>query len=91
MQESEVSNVLCQFIIYFQLFVGDGLPAQVCEPCVRLVNTSYKFKEQCETADTALRQYLSTHSLQVAARNLVNLILLLFIDMVVKGSRRSTY
>jgi hypothetical protein len=61
-------------VIYFQLFVGDGLPAQICEPCVRLVNTSYRFKVQCETTDTALRQYLSTHSLQVAARNLVNVI-----------------
>ncbi|KAJ4439443.1 hypothetical protein ANN_07567, partial [Periplaneta americana] len=54
------------------LYVGDGLPAQICEPCVRLVNTSYKFKVQCETTDSALRQYLSTHSLQVAARNLEN-------------------
>jgi hypothetical protein len=61
-------------VIYFQLFVGDGLPAQICEPCVRLVNSSYSFKVQCETTDTALRQYLSTHSLQVAARNLVNVI-----------------
>jgi hypothetical protein len=55
----------------FQLYVGDGLPAQICEPCVRLVNTSYTFKVQCETSDTALRQYLNTNSLQVPARNFV--------------------
>jgi hypothetical protein len=71
-QESEVSDVSLQFVIYFQLFVGDGLPAQICEPCVRLVNTSYRFKVQCETTDTALRQYLNTHSLQVVARNSVH-------------------
>jgi len=59
-------------VIYFQLYVGDGLPAQICETCVRLVNTSYAFKVQCETSDTALRQYLSTHSLQVFARNLIS-------------------
>lgn len=69
-----VCNSSLQFVVYLQLFVGDGLPAQICEPCVRLVNTSYRFKVQCETTDTALRQYLSTHSLQVAARNLVNVI-----------------
>jgi hypothetical protein len=71
-QKREVGNSSFQFVIYFQLFVGDGLPAQICEPCVRLVNTSYRFKVQCETTDTALRQYLRNHSLQVAARNLVN-------------------
>jgi len=58
-------------VTYFQLYVGDGLPAQICEPCVRLVNTSYTFKVQCETSDTALRQYLSTHSLQVCAGSLI--------------------
>jgi hypothetical protein len=54
-----VKKILYAYVC-FQLFSGDGLPAQVCRQCVRLVNTSYKFKQQCESSDTALRQYLSS-------------------------------
>ncbi|XP_021935186.1 zinc finger protein 37 homolog isoform X2 [Zootermopsis nevadensis] len=63
-QTLSLPDKIMNFVPIIKLFVGDGLPAQICEPCVRLVNTSYKFKVQCETTDTALRQYLSTHSLQ---------------------------
>lgn len=52
--------------MYLQLFLGDGLPAQVCRQCVRLVNTSYKFKQQCESSDAALRQYLSSQPYSVS-------------------------
>jgi hypothetical protein len=53
--------------VCFQLFSGDGLPAKVCRQCVRLVNMSYKFKQQCESSDTTLRQYLRSQPYTVSA------------------------
>ncbi|XP_021918204.1 zinc finger protein 420-like [Zootermopsis nevadensis] len=38
---------------------GDGLPAQVCQHCMRQIDTSYNFKLQCENSDLALRQYVN--------------------------------
>lgn len=57
--------------LYFQLFSGDGLPAQICRQCIRLVNTSYKFKQQCESSDTTLRQYLRSQPYTVSASVIV--------------------
>lgn len=37
---------------------GDGLPSQVCQQCAQQVNTSYDFKQRCESTDSILRQYL---------------------------------
>lgn len=50
---------------FFQLCTDDGLPVQVCQRCSRLVNLSYKFKLQCESSDTILRQYQKSHEVQV--------------------------
>jgi hypothetical protein len=49
-------------LVFVQVSVGDGLPAQVCQQCVELVNTCYNFKLQCEKSDMALRDYVSSHS-----------------------------
>ncbi|XP_069676006.1 zinc finger protein 572-like isoform X1 [Periplaneta americana] len=57
-----LSDKIMNFVPLVKVFSGDGLPAQVCRQCVRLVNTSYKFKQQCENSDTALRQYLNNQS-----------------------------
>lgn len=63
-QALSLPEKIMNFVPLIKLFVGDGLPAQVCEPCVRLVNISYKFKIQCESSDNTLRQYLNNHPLQ---------------------------
>jgi hypothetical protein len=44
---------------FVQLSVGDGLPTQICQLCVSLVNTYHAFKLRCETSDMTLRQYLN--------------------------------
>jgi hypothetical protein len=41
------------------MFVGDGLPAQVCERCVHQVNESFNFKLQCESSDATLRHLIN--------------------------------
>ncbi|PSN35216.1 hypothetical protein C0J52_16888 [Blattella germanica] len=41
---------------------GDGLPAKVCELCVKQVNDSFNFKLQCESSDATLRQILSSQT-----------------------------
>jgi hypothetical protein len=49
-------------LIFIQVSAGDGLPAQVCQQCVELVNTCYNFKLQCEKSDMTLRCYVSIRS-----------------------------
>ncbi|GFG37890.1 hypothetical protein Cfor_07380, partial [Coptotermes formosanus] len=39
-----------------QLCAGDGLPDQICQQCACQVDTTYKFKLQCESSDATLRQ-----------------------------------
>ncbi|PSN43930.1 hypothetical protein C0J52_03770 [Blattella germanica] len=63
-QTISLPDKIMNFVPVIKLFAGDGLPEQICEPCIRLVHTSYKFKAQCEASDTTLRQYLNNHSLQ---------------------------
>jgi hypothetical protein len=46
-------------MVCMQVYAGDGLPAQVCKECINQVNTSYKFKLQCERANATLRQHLN--------------------------------
>uniref|UniRef100_A0A182NPT5 ZAD domain-containing protein n=1 Tax=Anopheles dirus TaxID=7168 RepID=A0A182NPT5_9DIPT len=36
---------------------NDGLPSQLCVPCVLQIRRSHFFKMQCETTDTTLRSY----------------------------------
>lgn len=50
------------YLVFIQVSAGDGLPAQVCQQCVELVNTCYNFKLQCEKSDMTLRCYVSIHS-----------------------------
>lgn len=42
-----------------QVVEGDELPAQICHRCLYQVERSYDFKEQCESADKILRQYVA--------------------------------
>lgn len=42
-----------------QVVEGDRLPAQICHRCLYQVERSYDFKEQCETSDRVLRQYVA--------------------------------
>ncbi|XP_053668070.1 zinc finger protein 660-like [Anopheles marshallii] len=37
---------------------NDGLPSQLCVPCVLQIRRSHFFKLQCESTDTALRSYV---------------------------------
>jgi len=48
-----------------KVFVGDGLPAQVCERCVHQVNESFTFKLQCERSDATLRQFIRSQAMEV--------------------------
>ncbi|KFB37780.1 KRAB box and zinc finger, C2H2 type domain containing protein-like protein [Anopheles sinensis] len=41
-----------------QLSKNDGLPSQLCVPCVLQVRRSHFFKVQCEQTDIALRSYV---------------------------------
>lgn len=41
-----------------QLYAGDALPAQLCMTCVLQLSSSLSFKQQLETADVKLRQYV---------------------------------
>lgn len=45
-----------------QMSVGDGLPAQICESCIKSVNDSFNFKLQCESSDATLRQFLNSQT-----------------------------
>jgi uncharacterized Zn-finger protein len=47
-----------------QLCAGDGLPDQICQQCACQVDTSYKFKLQCESSDATLRQSLINQTIQ---------------------------
>lgn len=38
---------------------GDKLPAQICHRCLYQVERSFDFKEQCETSDKFLREYVA--------------------------------
>jgi hypothetical protein len=49
-------------LVFMQVIAGDGLPTQVCQQCVELVNTCYNFKLQCEKSDMTLRRYVSFSS-----------------------------
>lgn len=50
------------YLVFIQVSAGDGLPAQICQQCVELVNTCYNFKLQCEKSDMTLRCYVSIRS-----------------------------
>lgn len=39
---------------------GDGLPETICAQCINQLNEAYKFKQQCENADSQLRNILET-------------------------------
>lgn len=39
--------------------MNDGLPTNICSQCILLVRRAYNFKQQVESSDTTLRQYMS--------------------------------
>lgn len=43
-----------------QIVAGDGLPETICAQCINQLNEAYKFKQQCENADSQLRNILET-------------------------------
>ncbi|XP_033611459.1 zinc finger protein 2 isoform X2 [Cryptotermes secundus] len=47
-----------------KLSAGDGLPDQICQQCAYQVDTTYKFKLQCESSDATLRQSLINQTIQ---------------------------
>ncbi|KAJ8880785.1 hypothetical protein PR048_017256 [Dryococelus australis] len=40
----------------FQVFEGDGLPAQICDSCCLQLDSSYDFRKRCEHSDMTLRE-----------------------------------
>ena len=57
---------LCDALLTcLQIVSDDGLPGQVCQECASQVDTCYKFKLQCESADTTLRALLKTEVTEV--------------------------
>lgn len=59
---------------------GDGLPAQVCQQCVRRVTASYEFKLLCERSDVKLRYVKS--SMNVLASQLPEVSLLFELNII---------
>ncbi|XP_069701438.1 zinc finger protein 586-like isoform X1 [Periplaneta americana] len=47
-----------------KIFVGDGLPDHVCQQCASQIDSTYKFKLQCESSDATLRQSLLNQTIQ---------------------------
>lgn len=42
----------------FQLVKGDGLPGQICKPCIQHADSALSFKQKCELSDAKLRSYV---------------------------------
>ncbi|KAJ4431258.1 hypothetical protein ANN_19855 [Periplaneta americana] len=59
LEDGEILEKIISIMPLLKMSDGDGLPMQVCLHCVQQVNTSYKFKLQCENSDITLRQLLS--------------------------------
>ncbi|XP_062563474.1 zinc finger protein 569-like isoform X2 [Armigeres subalbatus] len=55
----EMMSLCTQLQIHF----NDGMPQQLCPPCVTDVNTAYNFRKQSEQTDRLLRDYLSRRDL----------------------------
>ncbi|KAJ9597571.1 hypothetical protein L9F63_011572 [Diploptera punctata] len=66
---TSLSSKLMNFVPDLKLCVNDGLPGQICKRCSRLVNLSFKFKQQCENSDVTLRQYLKSHVTEVEEKS----------------------
>lgn len=45
-----------------QIHVEDGLPALICNSCLDLARTSYKFQQQCNRSNAILQAYISRSS-----------------------------
>lgn len=43
-----------------QINENDGLPSMICNECLKNLNVAYNFKQQCETTDLQLKQFLSS-------------------------------
>ncbi|XP_069701440.1 uncharacterized protein [Periplaneta americana] len=50
-----------------KIFVGDGLPDHVCQQCASQIDSTYKFKLQCESSDATLRQSLLNQTIQISS------------------------
>ncbi|XP_065088677.1 zinc finger protein 16-like isoform X1 [Ochlerotatus camptorhynchus] len=51
----EMMSVCTQLQIHY----NDGMPRNLCSPCVTDINTSYSFRKRCEQSDMMLREYIS--------------------------------
>ncbi|KAJ9578642.1 hypothetical protein L9F63_005132 [Diploptera punctata] len=66
-QEGSLPDRIMTIVPVVKLSAGDGLPAQICENCVKSVNDSFNFKLQCESSDATLRQFLNTQTSEESA------------------------
>lgn len=41
-----------------QIEEDDGLPSNICEECLAMVEQTYLFKKKCKTSDSKLREHL---------------------------------
>lgn len=51
----EMMSVCTQLQIHY----NDGMPRNMCSPCVTDINTAYSFRKRCEQSDMMLREYIS--------------------------------
>lgn len=42
--------------------MNDGLPPHICSQCILNVSRAYTFKQQAETSEATLRQYISNYN-----------------------------
>lgn len=58
-----ILDLIC--LLYIQVLAGDGLPEFICSKCLMEVEIAYEFREKSQSADAALRKYISLLGLQV--------------------------
>lgn len=47
-----------------QINSTDGLPGLICQKCANLLTSAFQFKQQCETTDISLRDYLKSKGIK---------------------------
>ncbi|GLV37730.1 uncharacterized protein CBL_06569 [Carabus blaptoides fortunei] len=47
-----------------QIVSNDGLPGYICQKCIKVLSNAYDFKQQCETTDSSLRDYLKAKGIK---------------------------
>ncbi|XP_077284747.1 uncharacterized protein LOC143910231 isoform X2 [Arctopsyche grandis] len=51
-------SAMLMFCAKVQIQINDGMPSHICNNCIYRLGVAYHFKQQCESSDLRLRQYL---------------------------------